>query len=202
MRSSQVLTYPEPLPSGLRPTIRQGMIVVLWAALLSAWVRFSLMWGLFHMPTPDLCSLLAMFFSCVPMYLLGFLLLAFDRRGPMRMWYVSWCHHFVGLLAAVGFPLSELVCFLITGSPTWLFPWTIILAPVLLVGFYLFARHVIPGRCLDCGRRAVIPTSPLAAAPALPGQSRPTLEGWCACCSARYERQGLSAWTPKEPKGA
>ena len=44
-----------PYPTGLKPTLRQLMIVVLWAALLVAPLRMFRRWGVFEGATEMVC---------------------------------------------------------------------------------------------------------------------------------------------------
>ena len=186
-----------PLPSGLRPTIRQVLIFILWAALIMAAGRTLAGWGLLGSSVEDYCMNIAIHVASLPMCLLGMLILVLDRRGSVRSWYVSWC---IGLLwsvvAATALILQDLVCYLLTGRPTVTFP----LMPC--IGLFLFWagfkqwRLLRPKPCGACGQWTIIPNGRLAH-PGRPWDRRAAREGWCATCGALYERVDLAPWQAK-----
>ena len=192
-----------PLPSGLRPTIRQVLIFILWAALIMAASRALLGWGLLGHDVESYCMSIAMHVAGLPMFLLGMLILVLDRRGSVRSWYVSCC---IGLLwsvvAATALVLQDLVCYLLTGRPTMTFPLMPCVGLFLAwAGFKSQWRLLRPRPCGACGRRAVVPNGRLAH-PGRPWDRRAAREGWCATCGALYERVELAPWKPKFAEAA
>ena len=161
-----------PMPSswlrtnGLRPTLRQLMILVVHSALLFALVRPFLRGG----------SLLAasIVLPLSPPILAG-LILFLDAPGPVKYWLV-------GLVASptlMGFVVW--IDFLaLTFSPhtlprviPLLFPLNVLgLASLILV----FKR--LPRRCPECGKRSLLPLAQLR---------------WCATCGFKTILQGRAA---------
>ena len=162
-------------PTGLGPSIRQVMIVVLWAALLLTVFRFAARWHFFHQPAPIFWLVVPVLVACYPMPWLALLLRLGDRPGPVRTWWVSACLATAGLVAGVSFLGQDLLCFLQSGQPTGTFP----LAPLMgLMALWSGARQwqsLTPGLCPSCGRRSVI---------ALRRRRKPSIQGWCARCGA------------------
>lgn len=185
---------PRPSPTGLKPTLRQGMILVAWAALLLAATRAMIGWGLFGGTTDSVCQVVAMLVGVYPMPILAGLLWSLDRPGRVRTWYGSACMIAAQFAGGLAFCSMDLACYALTGRPTMLFPmWPL----VGLVGFgcgWMQWRAARPRACPSCGRCAVIPI----AHPPRPKSKRLVnnyRRGWCAGCGADCERERVGAWS-------
>ncbi len=193
------MQYASPGPIGLKPTLRQLMIVILWVALLLTFMRAMQGWGLFGNKPEDICMNVGLFIGTCPMPLLWVLLLGLDRRGPVRGWYLTCCGVGYGVLAGASFLLTDAVCFALCGRPTLVFPLFPLPSAVMFWGATMQSRAAWPRRCPCCGCQAAIATWE-AARIASPG-GRKMAQGWCAICGAACEREGLTAWLPKVDEG-
>ncbi len=142
-------------PNGLRPTLRQLMILVVHSALLFALVTPSLRGG----------SLLIASIA-VPLTppLLAGLILLLDAPGPVKYWLV-------GLIASptlVGFVawLDFVAMAMGTHGLDRVFPLLVLLNVLGLSSLVLVFRR-LPGRCPECGKRSMLPLAQLR---------------WCATC--------------------
>jgi hypothetical protein len=184
-------------PTGLKPTLRQLMIFVLFAALLAAMLRAMLRLGLLGDRIEIICLMVPITFGFYPAPVLAILLWFLDRRGHVRSWYCSMCLTVGSILAAAMFLLEEPACCFLTGKPTMTFP----MGPLLGVGcvFGAWKQWVIarPGVCPHCGRRSVISI----AWPIRPGSKRRVnlgKHGWCASCGLDLERKAAGGRIAKE----
>lgn len=141
-------------PYGLRPTLRQAMIVVVFVALAAT---------LFRDVTPDVRTLL------VPVSppLLALLVVLFERTSPAKFWLA-------GLLASLFPPALAAWCDLLAwrhgrGQVT-LVPVLVVVNALGLAWIRRAARR-LPGSCPACGLRSLLP---------LGRQSRGMR--WCASC--------------------
>lgn len=173
-----------PRPRGLKPTLRQVMIVVLWAAIDLAGVRLMAEADAFGPRRDVACVVVAMAVAAVPMPLLAILIAVLDRPGPIRDWYLTLSAlGFVGVVC-VAILAQEPVCYLLTGgfSPYFFLP--LLLVPAGVGPIREIWWRVRPGVCASCGRRSVIsvrkPGSRLA--------EMTGLHGWCATCGAAFVR--------------
>jgi hypothetical protein len=196
---SKAMRYVSPGPTGLKPTLRQMMIVILWVALLLALMQAMQGWGLFGDKPELICMNVGVFIGTWPMPLLGVLLLGLDRPGPVRGWYFTCCNVGWAVLAGASFPLMDAVCLALCGRPTLLFPLYPFIAVVMFWGGTMQLRVAWPKRCPCCGRQAVIATWETASR--APPRWRKMAQGWCANCGAACEREGLTAWLPKADGG-
>jgi hypothetical protein len=184
-------------PTGLRPTIRQLMIVVLWAALITAATRQMFRWGLYGTTTENLCMNISMQLGFYLMPILAGLLWLFDRPGRVGRWYVSGCMIATHFLGGFAFTLQDLVCYVLTGKPNMLFPMWQALG---LLGFWcgwMQWKTFRPRECPACGRRSVIPVAHRFH-PRHKRKYNLGTHGWCATCGASFERKGLEPWKSME----
>ena len=193
-----VIALDQPHSSGLKPTLRQMMIVVLWVALLTAGARLAIRWHLLGGGPEMACMNVAICLGIYPMPLLAGLIWALDRPGRVRTWYRSVCMLSAALLGGVAYALLDPVCYLLAGRLTMLFPMGPILA---LVGFWCCGmqwRDARPRPCPSCGRNSVIPI----AHPVRPNSRRAYntgKRGWCASCNASCGRERREAWRLNAP---
>ncbi len=203
-RSSKVtpsieLPFERGTPTGLKPTLRQMMIIVVWAALMTAASRQAYRWGGYGATVESYCQNVSIQVGIYLMPILAILLWLLDRPGRVRAWYRSGCLIAAHFLGGFVFILQDLVCYVLTGKTTMLFPmWPIIG----LVGFWCGWKQwqsARPRECPECGRRSVIPI----AVPLRPDSKRKFnigKHGWCACCGLTCERdyyQGQSIQCPE-----
>jgi hypothetical protein len=182
--------------TGLKPTLRQLMIVILWVALLSAAIRALLSVGVLGSQVDFDCLMVPLLSSAFFMPLLAPLLWLFDRAGPVRDWYRASYIAGASILSGALFLVQDPLCFALTGRPTPTFPLAAFIALVCLLAGVKQLRDAWPKLCHRCGQRAIIPI----AHPARRGSKRMVntgREGWCAICGAAYERNGIRAWRPK-----
>ena len=184
-----------PRPSGLRPTLRQLMIFILATALLIA--AFRAMWrrGYLGYDNRSTCSSVAMFVAIYPMLLLGVLLLALDRRGPVRIWYFACCWTGWSFLGGASFLISDLASYLLSGQWPLIFPMSSILGVVCLWAGSKQLQSAWPRLCPSCGCRAVI----AIARQVPPDQPKGQLAGqesWCSICGTRFEKDASPGWQP------
>ena len=185
-----------PLPTGLKPTIRHLMIVVIWAALMLAVVRLAP--GL-QGPgvAPEMAFMLvAISVGFWPMALLVSLLTILDRRGPVRGWYVSCCSVVGSFVNVAGMLLIDPVSFALSGRATPAFPMFPFCALVCLFAGVMQLRLIWPRRCLRCEGRGIIPTGRLIRC--RPPHETATFHGWCSRCGADYERESSKPWATLE----
>jgi hypothetical protein len=149
---------------GLRPTLRHLSILVVHAALLSA-AASSLLRDPAFRKQAWLLTLLAP----LSLPLLALLVLLFDRPGPAKAWLAGLLGAlFVPAMAAWGVGMAWAAGWPPQTPRAWLALPAVTVAAVLL-----FARAVrprLPGRCPDCGLRAVLPISRIR---------------WCAGCGRK-----------------
>ncbi len=181
-----------PNRTGLQPTLRQMIIVVLWSALLVAPVRLFRRWGLFEGTTEMLCLNVAFLIATWPMLLLGVLLILLDRRNPVRPWYFSCCLAAGGFSTSAGFLLVEPICWAMTGHTTQVWPLLPLAGLICLLGAIMQTRVLWPGRCERCESQTVVATGKMARRVAPEYRNR--FEGWCARCGATSEREKGRPW--------
>ena len=194
------MSHAPPSPTGLRPTLRQMMIVVLWAGLLFAITKRLLAWKAFGDRAEIACMTVPITLGTYALPLLAALIRGLDRRGPVRSWYVSSCMAGTSVVVGLAFLLQDPACIVLTGHPTMTFP----LAPVLGVGCLWAAWHhakiTWPAACPICGQKALIPLA-FPARPGLSRRRRATQRGWCATCGALFERDGKAPWRSRTAEG-
>jgi hypothetical protein len=185
-------------PLGLKPTLRQLMIVVVWAALMTAAARQMYRWGLYGTTIESYCQNVAIQVGIYLMPTLAILLWFLDRPGRVRGWYCSGCMIAAHFLGGFVFIFQDIVCYVLTGKPTMLFPmWP----TIGLVGFWCGWKQwqtARPRDCPLCDHRSVIPI----AVPLRPGSKRKYnigKYGWCASCGAPCERNYDKEWRLAEP---
>ena len=142
-------------PNGLRPTLRQLMILVVHSALLFALVTPFLRGG---------SLLIASIALPLSPPLLAGLILLLDAPGPVKYWLV-------GLIASptlAGFVawLDFLAVEMGTHGLDRVFPLLALLNVLGLASLYLVSKR-LPRRCPECGKRSMLPLAQLR---------------WCASC--------------------
>lgn len=157
-------------PHGLRLTLRRIMIAVAVVAVLSA-VASPLM----KPGTSGYDRLMAsLVLPFAPLMLAVFLFL-FDRAGLVKFWLT-------GLLASLFLPAFvawfDVTAWLLLSRTQWrvALPLVVGLNVLALLVLYRIFKRYTPGRCPECGRRAVIAI----------GRTKNGLR-WCASCG----------WKPK-----
>ena len=181
-------------PSGLKPTLRQMMILVVWAALLTAAARQALQWHLLGSDPGYVCITVPVFLGFYPMPILAGLLWLLDRPGRVRRWYCSTCMIAAHFLGGIVFSLQDSVCYLLTSHTTMFFPMGPFLA---VIGFWcgwMQWQTACPRPCPTCGRRSVIPDAHLLNF-RLQRKYNTGKHGWCATCGSEFEREGLEVWS-------
>ena len=145
-------------PNGLRPTLRQLMILVVHSALLCALVAPFLRGG---------SLLIASIVLPLSPPLLAGLVLLLDTPGPVKYWLV-------GLIASptlAGF-VAWLDFLAVAMGPRGLdrvFPLLVLLNVLGLSSLFLVFKR-LPRRCPECGKRSMLPLAQLR---------------WCATCGFR-----------------
>jgi hypothetical protein len=90
----------------------------------------------------------------------------------------------------------DLLCYVLTGRPTLLFPFAPFIGLMILCGCTAHLRSLWPKRCLFCGRQAVI-----AAVTTLGGRPnyRSKPQNWCAACG-QYDapEEGKPWWLDED----
>ena len=81
-----MLSY-APSRTGLKPTLRQMMIVILWSALFSAAVRPIVRFGVVGFRTDFDCIMIPLLASSMGLPLLIVLLRLLDTKGPVQDWH-------------------------------------------------------------------------------------------------------------------
>ena len=157
-------------PNGLRPTLRQLMILVVHSALLFALVTPFLRGGSILFATIVL--------PLSPPLLAGLILLL-DSPGPVKYWLV-------GLIASptlAGFVawLDFLAVEMGTHGLDRVVPLLVLLNVLGLASLFLVFKR-LPRRCPECGKRSMLPLAQLR---------------WCASCGFKamlqHERRGRAA---------
>jgi hypothetical protein len=190
----------EPRPSGLKPTLRQLMIFVLFTALLAAMLRAMIRFGLLGDRIEFVCMMVPITFGFYPAPVLVALLWLLDRRGHVRSWYCSMCLAVGSILAAIMFLIEDPVCYLLTGKPTMTFPMCPLLGIACVFGAWKQWQITRPSICPNCGHRSII----TIAWPIRPESKRLVnlgKHGWCASCGLEFERKAAGEWRVKEMKG-
>ena len=183
----------QPHPTGLKPTLRQMMIVVLWAALLTAGTRAAIQWRLLGDRPEFACITVPIHSRHLSDAPHGWLTLGARPSRP-RPYLVSLRLHDRGdFQGGILFSLQDPVCYYLTGRPTMTFPMGPIIA---LVGFscgWMQWQTARPRQCPSCGRNAVIPIAHLVS-PRSKRKFNTGKRGWCASCGASCEREGKEGW--------
>jgi hypothetical protein len=181
----------QPHPTGLKPNLRQMMIVILWSALLTAATRALIYSRLLGTTPESLCQNIPIYLGIYPMPILAGLLWVFDRPGAVRNWCCSNCMIAACFLGGVVYSLCDPICYVLAGKTTIIFPMWPIMWPIMgLVGFWCGWKQWQTARARDCpacGRRSIIP---IAVATRLGSKRKFNTgkHGWCASCGANCER--------------
>ena len=167
-----------------QPTLRQHMILIIFAALLLAIPLPAMRQG-----RPDWRSLLWMFscWACPAPFLLATLVLLFDRPGNVRRWIAM-------SSASLAIPV---VCLYVD---LWFLyePGDISLLGILILVVLNFALYfwitrfvpfLYPARCPRCGSYTLIPALGESDLDGPPCDIRE-----CARCDARFRRMGPQTW--------
>lgn len=140
---------------------------------------------------PDVaCLIVAIYVAAWPVPWTIALLLLFDRRGPVRRWYVARSIAAWGIVTAVAFLMADPLSWLLCRQPTAFFPLLPATALGCLLSLPAARRPTQPGRCIRCGQETVIPAATRSVRP-----NERIEDGWCARCGADHERVGHGPWT-------
>lgn len=127
------------------------------------------------------------FLALISPWIMGMMILVFDKKGPVRNWFGTVVH-------SLFYPLA-----LVTYNWTVIHEWTrfgrtpssMIIAMVnllLLSSCVFFLRYLWPLRCPACGHRGLVPLMPL-----IFREKRSESTHWCAACDMQYWRK-KGAW--------
>jgi hypothetical protein len=176
-------------PYGLLPTRRHGAILALFLALLSAaLIPFSALVRVSGgANTPFLVALL------VP-WLLGTLIVMFDRPGPVRNWAGPLLISLFYPTLALSYDWAIVAQWVRSGSPPDL-RVALVGNVALLGGFSLYAASMLPRRCPACGQRGLIPLLRLWRQ-----ERRTSKTRWCASCKGMYWRDRGGVWREERRK--
>jgi hypothetical protein len=179
MHGAAALTQSRPFAM----TLRRHMIVVAYAAVISAVSA-----PVIDLPGRDHARDVLWTVLLLSPWVLGGLVAAFDRPGPLRNWTVVVLLFLFYPALAVGLDLT--IALQGWRSGTWLTPWTALVFN-LLVAFptLLFFHKMAPKRCPTCARSTIIPLLQLA------GQSH-RIQGTniCLSCGRHYWRDRRGHW--------
>ncbi len=177
-----------PSPAGLKPTLRQLAILVLWAALTFAAIRFLIAREYFGRGAEQRCLEVALFIAVWPVPLMRGLLFLLDRPGPIRRWYVACCRPIWFLVAGIAFLLAGLASWALPGRMTGGGAFRVFTGMVCLRRFLKGCKRGRTAEFLCCARRVVIPfVSPLAQ------PNGPVEVGWCAGCGEGFEPRAMKS---------
>lgn len=176
-------------PYGLRPTRRHGAILALYLALVSiALVPFSALARVTGgTNTPFLVALL------LP-WLLGVLIVMFDRPGPVRNWAGPLLLSLFYPTLALSYDWAIVVQWARFGNPPDL-RITLVGNVLLLGGFSWYVASMLPRRCPACGQRSLIPLLRLGSQ-----ERRTSKTRWCASCGGKYWKDREGAWQKERRK--
>lgn len=174
---------------GLRPTRRQWCIFGAYTSTVVAVASFARVveargGGWTIVPAALLLS----------PWLLGILIIAFDRPGPLRNWMgpVLLSLFYPGV--ALWYDVASLAEWVRFGQyPAWAF--AVFLNVVFLGGFTAYIVSMGPRRCPRCSRRALIPLLRLGKQ-----EQRTAKTRWCAACGAQLWRDLEGQWRPERRK--
>jgi predicted RNA-binding Zn-ribbon protein involved in translation (DUF1610 family) len=174
------------VPRHARPfalTLRRYMIVVAYAAVI-----FAVNTPLLDMPGRDHTREAHWSVLLLSPWVLGGLVAAFDRPGPLRNWTVVVLLFLFFPALAVGLDLTLALQGWRTG--TWLAPWAALVFNLAVVGpTLIFFRRMAPRRCPACGRTTVIPLLRIA------DQSRRVQRTYaCSACGRLFWRDCRGGW--------
>ncbi len=179
-------------PYGLRPTLRQGMILVLYAALVSAWLA-AVPRASFRFKFHDIA-----FCLILSVCMLGVLVRLLDRPGAVRSWIsrtllAFWVPAFI-LRYDLGVLRRWLIGpYVVPGD--WLF--LLVLNPFLLRWLFVEVRQAVPLRCPTCGRRAMLLQDPARRGGRVTRDVRE-----CLACGGTFRKGDDGGWHapwPAEP---
>jgi hypothetical protein len=161
----------------LRLTLRrQSILVASFALITGVLVPVVSRMGSSGIVNPTLMLLL------LTPWVLGMLVLVFDRRGPVKYWAAP-------LLVSLIAP-ALIICLNWRVVQTWIVYRTIPgVIPTLVVNFCLiaafmrFLTRMSPRRCPKCGRWTLIPLRSFRGVEARTANTR-----WCGSCGAKYWR--------------
>jgi hypothetical protein len=178
----------KPQPYGLRPTLRQVMLVVLGCTLFLAILSLESRKGAF--PGQGWVGAFSGSIMLAP-GLIALPLCFLDRPGPVREWSVK-CWLSLVLVMMTLLSLGELAGFGWTGQGTFMLVFHALILVCGCIGTVIVYRSLRPAQCSSCGRWAVIPLIDYPVKPEDP-RAQP---GWCAACGQDYHRKGLATWEP------
>ena len=170
-------------PSGLLPTRRHGAILALYLALLSAvLIPFSaLVRVIGEANTTFLVALLSP-------WLLGTLIVVFDRPGPVRNWAGPLLLSLFYPTLALSYDWVIVAQWVRSGSPPDL-RVPLVGNVLLLGGFSMYAASMLPRRCPACNHRSLIPLLRLWRKERRTAKTR-----WCASCGGKYWKDRKGVW--------
>jgi hypothetical protein len=183
-----------PQPYGLRPTLRQLMLVVLGCTLFLGLLSMESRKGAIRDE-----GWLGAFWGSIMLApgLIALPLCFLDRPGPVREWSVK-CWLSLVLVTLTLISLGQLAGFGWTDQGTFRLVLHALILVCGCIGTVIVYRSLRPARCSSCGRLAVIP---LIDSPVKPQDPR-AQSGWCAACGQDYRRKGLAPWEPVGGDGA
>lgn len=157
------------------PTPRQQWILLLTIPLLAVVSVFPIS---------------RIFLLLISPWILGVMVMLFDRAGPVRNWLGSVVHAVFYPLALIIFNWRVVEQWMRCG---WLQEPLIVgaLDVVLLASFVFSLYYLTPQRCPSCEQRSLIPLMPW-----IFREQRSNSTHWCASCGSQYWKYH-GAWEPE-----
>jgi hypothetical protein len=184
--------------AGLRPTLRQLTIVVLWSAIISAGARALLNWRIIGVQIEFDCILIPLLASSFPLPILAILIRLLDLKGPVREWYRACCMAAASAFSGILYLTQDAICFALTGRNTLMFPISPLLGAFFIVVAVFQIKALWPSRCVVCHCQAVIAVARRHRRGSKPKNDHLNA-GSCARCGAEYQRKGTAAWRLTSP---
>jgi hypothetical protein len=169
--------------NGLRPTRRHFGIAVCFVLL--SWFGYACLCELRRQT--GLIQPLAVSILYSP-WLLGFLIILLDRRGPLRNWFAPMLISLFYPVMGFCYDWSAYSAWMRFGvSPSWgvLIPTNV----VLVFGFAFFLLQMYPRRCPRCEQRSLIPLLRLFVQ-----EKRSAKTHWCASCGEKLWKDREGHW--------
>lgn len=157
------------------PTPRQNLILLLTALSLGLAAAASVPGTFLLMISP---------------WIMGMMIMIFDRQGPGRNWLGPVVHSLFYPIALVVYDSVVLERWMRTGSLST--PFIAATVNILLVGCWVFFCHYLwPRRCPTCNRRGLVPLMPLVWQ-----EKRSNSTHWCAACGSQFWKNART-WEPE-----
>jgi hypothetical protein len=120
------------------------------------------------------------FLLLISPWMVGMMIMVFDRKGPVRNWLGATVHSAFYPLALIVYNGAIVEHWRRSGTLSH--PVTVVLLNLLLLSCFAFFAHCFwPRRCLSCGQRSLIPLMPFAFR-----EQRSNSTHWCASCGVQY----------------